>query len=127
MSAEFLVQRLRRTMRAFQCYKSHYSGSFQLIGPSNNRRFSHRRVRNQGTFDFRRSESVSANVNYIVDTPHDPEISVRVAPRAVSGKVNSVNLRPILLFVPLVIAPDCPQHRWPWTLDHEVAALVWTD
>src|SRR6185369_4652308 len=42
-------------------------------------------------------------------------------------KVNTVNLRPILLPVALIVAPDCPQHRRPGTLNNKIPAGIASD
>src|SRR5262249_19656955 len=67
---------------------------------------------------------MAAYINNIVDPAHNPEIALLVATRAVAREVNPVDLRPILLFVTLVVTPDGPEHRWPRPLDDEIAALV---
>src|ERR1041384_4308837 len=68
-----------------------------------------------------------AYINNIIDPAHYPEIAVIVAPCPVPGKVNPLNLRPILLPVALIIAPDGPQHRRPGPLDNEIAARIAPD
>src|SRR5687767_9802013 len=66
---------------------------------------------------------MSADVNYIVDTPHDPKIAVLVASSPISGEVDTFKLRPVLLPVSLIISPDGPKHRWPWAPDNEIASF----
>src|ERR1700752_325012 len=70
---------------------------------------------------------MAAYINNIIDAAHYPEITVIVPPCPVSSKVNSVNLRPILLPVAFIVAPDCPQHRRPGPLDNQIAALIGAD
>src|SRR5688500_19133046 len=70
---------------------------------------------------------MTAYINYIVDAAHNPEITVLIASRAVAGEVNTVDLRPVLVAITFVIAPNRPQHRRPGTLNNEVAALVGFD
>src|ERR1041385_7734020 len=84
-------------------------------------------MRHERAFDFRRTQSMSDLINNIVDAAQYPEITTVVAPRAVAREVNSFDLRPILLFVAFVVAPDRPQHRRPRSLDHEVTACVSAD
>src|ERR1043166_4400325 len=67
---------------------------------------------------------MAAYVNNIVDSAHYPEIALLITPGAVAREVNSVDLRPILLFVALVVAPDGPEHRGPRPLDDEVTTLA---
>src|ERR1051326_7569425 len=67
---------------------------------------------------------MAAYVNNIVDSAHYPEIALLITPGAVAREVNSVDLRPILLFVALVVAPDGPEDRGPRPLDDEVTTLA---
>src|SRR6478672_6243481 len=67
---------------------------------------------------------MTADVDHVVDASHDPEVAIFVPSSAIAGKVNILNLRPVLLAITVVVAPDSPQHRWPGTLDNQIAALV---
>ena len=114
-------------MRPFKRHKRHDRGSFQIIGTRHHCGFGNGFVRHQRAFDFRRSQPVTADIDNIVDAAHDPEIAVFVAPCAVAGKVDAFNLRPVLLAVAFVVAPNCPQHRRPGPFDHEITALICAD
>src|SRR5688572_33184768 len=81
-------------------------------------------MRNEGALDFRSSESMTAHTDYIVDAAHYPQITLLITPCAIAGKVNPLDLRPVLLPVPFIVAPDRSQHRGPRPLNHEVAAFV---
>src|SRR2546422_801620 len=81
-------------------------------------------MRDERAFNFGSAQSVAAHVDYVIDATHDPEVTVLVAPRAVAGEINIFDLRPILISVTLVVAPDRSQHRWPGTLDHQIAAFI---
>src|SRR6185312_7630883 len=70
------------------------------------------------------TEAMATDVYHVIDASHDPKITIAVAPRAISGKVNVFNLRPILFAVSFVITPNSPQHRRPRPLDNEITALV---
>ena len=63
-------------------------------------------VRHECALNLSRSESMSAYINNIIDPAHYPEITVRVAPRTIAREVYAVNLRPVLLFITIVVAPD---------------------
>src|SRR5688500_11996742 len=82
-------------------------------------------MRHQCTFNFSSSQTMAADVYNIVDASHYPEISIRIPPRTIAGKIDAFNLRPVLLPVSFVVAPDCPQHRRPWLFDHEIATFIW--
>src|SRR6185503_11282135 len=110
-------------MRSFECHESHNRRSLQLIGPRHNRSLRNRTVRNKRALYFRCSESMSAYINNIIDPTHNPEIPVLVAARAIARKIDTFNLRPVLLLVTFVVAPDGPQHRRPRSLDHEIPAF----
>src|ERR1051325_4014774 len=110
-------------MRSLERNESHNRRSFYLIRTRHNRRFGNSTVRHQRALDFRCSESVATYIDNIVDTAHYPEIAVFVAPRAVTREVNALDLRPVLLFVALVVTPNRSEHRRPRTFNHEVATL----
>jgi hypothetical protein len=75
----------------------------------------------QGALNLGSSESMSGDIDHVVDATHDPKITVTVSARAIAGKVNTVYLRPVLLPVTLVIAINCSQHGRPRAREHEVA------
>src|SRR6185503_16041435 len=81
-------------------------------------------VRHQCALDFRSSQSMAANIDYIVDTAHYPEITIRITPRAVPRKVDPFDLRPVLLFVAFVVTPNSSQHRRPGPFDDQITALI---
>src|SRR5215213_8952887 len=67
---------------------------------------------------------MTADINHVVHAPHDPEVAVLIATRAVAREVGSLYLGPVLAAVTLVVAPDGPQHRGPRALDNQIAALA---
>src|SRR4030095_10996665 len=70
---------------------------------------------------------MSGDIDHVVDATHDPKITVPVSARAVAGKVNTVDLRPVLLPVPFVITINCSQHGRPRSREHEIAAFIRAD
>src|SRR5579862_4087070 len=67
------------------------------------------------------------DIEHIVDAAHDPEITVRIAVRAVAGDVVAIaELLPVSAEVARVVAPDGPQHCGPGPANHEIPALVRT-
>src|SRR4029434_8395699 len=78
----------------------------------------------QRALDLHGSEAMAGYVDNVVHAPHNPEITVFVFARAVTGKINSFDLRPVLAFVALVVAPDGAEHGGPGLPDHEVSARV---
>src|SRR6266853_2375792 len=60
-------------------------------------------------------------VQNVVHSAHDPEIPVFIFTRAIAGKVRAArNLRPVLAYVAIGIAVDCPQHGGPGLPDYEI-------
>src|SRR5882724_9603835 len=70
---------------------------------------------------------MSGNIDDVIDAPHDPEVTVFVAARAVAGEVDIRNFAEVLLLVALGIAVNGAHHRRPGPFDHEKAALVGSD
>src|ERR1044072_3682010 len=114
-------------MRSFDRHESHDFRFLHIVGTRDDRSLGDRSVRHERALNFRRSESMSAYINNIIDPAHYPKIAVSVAPRAVAREIDAFNLRPILLFVTLVITPDRSQHRRPRSLDHQITAFIWTN
>src|SRR5262245_59779960 len=81
-------------------------------------------MRNQRALNLHGSEAMAGNVDDLVHAPHTPEIAVFVFARALTGEITSLDLRPVLAFVALVVAPDGAQHGGPGLPDHEVSARV---
>src|SRR5688500_20252001 len=70
---------------------------------------------------------MAADVYHIVDAAHYPVVSVLVAACAVARKIIPWGLGPRRFLVPIVVAPDRPQHRRPWMLDNPITAFADTD
>src|SRR5262245_40578772 len=70
---------------------------------------------------------MTADVDYVIHAPHQPEISVLVAASAVAREVATFDVAPILLNESFGIAVDRPQHRGPGARYDQIAALVRPD
>src|SRR6266513_2416696 len=53
------------------------------------------------------------HIENIVDSSHDPEVSVLVAARAVAGQITSFEFAPELFLVAFLVAVNRAQHRRP--------------
>src|SRR5580704_17647951 len=93
--------------------------TFEVVGTANNRSFGDRFVGDESGFDFHRAEAMTADVEYIVDAAHDPEISILVSAGTVAGEVHARNLRPVVFHIAIGIAVDGTQRAGPWALDDE--------
>src|SRR5687768_11161080 len=84
----------------------------------------------QRAFDFGGADAVARDVEYVVDSPHDPKIAILVLPRAVAREVDfgpAGKLAEVLALETIVVPPECPQHRRPRLHDDEFAAAVARD
>src|SRR4029453_3995549 len=77
--------------------------------------------------DLHRAQPVAADINYVVNATHQPEISVLVAASAVAREVTSFDVAPILLNESFGIAVNRPQHRWPGAREAQLPPLVRPD
>src|SRR5882724_3691508 len=111
-------------MRSLERHECDDCRAFQIVGAGDHGRFRHCFMRYQRAFNLRRTEPVTADIDHIVDASHDPEVTILVASGAVSGEINTFELRPVLLPVTLVISPNRPQDRRPGPPDNEIAAFV---
>src|SRR5687767_924841 len=75
--------------------------------------------------DLHRADAVAGDVENVIDASEDPEVAIVVALRPIAGEVEIWATGPlgeISLHVPLVVAPDRPQHRRPWAREREQTA-----
>src|SRR5207248_11761526 len=84
-------------------------------------------MRHQSAFDLGRAETMTGDVDDVVDSAHDPEIAVLISARAIAGKIDSGNLRPVLLPVTRIVPVNRAEHRGPWFLNDQVSSLVRAD
>ena len=76
--------------------------AFDLVGAADSRRFGDARVAHERTFYFYRTETMPGDVDYVIDPPHDPVVSILVASRVIASEVLTRHLGPVLLLIAVV-------------------------
>src|SRR5207248_11618918 len=127
MLAQCFLQRISRRATAFKCDERDDRRTFQLVGFSDDGCLSHGFMRHQSAFDLSRAETMTGDINDVVDSAHDPEIAVLISARTIAGKIDSGNLRPVLLPVTRIVPVNRAEHRGPWFLNDQVSSLVRAD
>jgi hypothetical protein len=62
---------------------------------------------------------------FITSSTQQPDVGVVVVARAAAKDQScSASRDQYCSLVPLRIAPDCAQHRWPWLIQHQIALRV---
>ena len=127
MNTKVLTEFVGRRKSDAQSYERHDALSLEFVWAADYGSLSDGFVGHQGTLDLGGSQAVSCDVEDIVDTADDPEVSVLVTPSTVSGEIASLDFTPILLLEAGVISINGPQHRRPGLSDDEFAAFVRPD
>ncbi len=97
------------------------------VGGADDGRLGHLRVRDQRRLDLGRGDVVAGDEHDVVDPAEQPQVAVLVALRAVAREVEARESRPVRVDVPLVVAPDRPQHARPWVPHDEEATAARRD
>src|SRR5208337_2046604 len=122
--AQLLFESFTGPNASFQGYKGDNRLPFQLVWPPDNRGFRDLGMRNERTLDFHGAQTMAGHINDVIYPAHDPEITILVFARSVAGKINAVDLRPVLLLIAFVISPDCPDHGGPRFPNHQESARI---
>ncbi len=89
------------------CDKSSNRLPFDLVGPSNDGRFSHIRVIDQRALDFHRADPMTSDVKYVVHPAEQPKVAISIQLGTVTCEVRTVSpLAPVLLNEPIRVAVD---------------------
>ena len=97
MIAQFLLQvRALTSTPPFTVTNATTPWPFNSSGRADHRCFRDLRVTDQRALDFRGAESMTGDVQHVVDAADDPEITVLVAARAVAGEIIAFEFAPIL-------------------------------
>ena len=98
--------------------------TFEVVGTAHNRSFGDRFVGDESGFDFHRAEAMTADVEYIVDAAHDPEISILVSAGTVAGEVHVFEGAKVGVDEAVVIAPGGAHDAGPRVFDAEFPAFI---
>src|SRR6185369_1990271 len=98
--------------------------AFELVRTADDGGLGNRGMADERAFDLHRTDAVARNVHHVVDAAHDPQVSVRVHARAVTGEVLVAEAAPVVLHIAVRIAVDGPQHAGPRLAYDQEAALV---
>ena len=78
-----------------QRYKSDESVALKLIGTADNSCLCNGFKGNKRAFDFTGAKAVTRNVDHVINTSHDPDITVFILSGTVTGKVHAGEFRPV--------------------------------
>src|SRR5262245_50738914 len=81
----------------------------------------------QGGLNFSSSQTMPGDFDYIIYPTDDPEITIFVAFGRVASSVAPRIFAPILIHIAIRVAINCPQHRGPRIIKHEIAFSVISD
>ena len=98
--------------------------SRNLVGLPDYGRFGDGGMIDERALDFRRRDAMAADVHYVIDAAHEPEVAVLSRLTAVAGEIHVRKFRPVRFFVALGIAPNAAQHRRPRALEHAITAAA---
>src|SRR5207253_10716272 len=99
-------------------YECNNSLTFQIIGPPDNCGFGYCWMTNKRAFNLHCPNPMTGDVDDVVNSAHDPQITVFITASTVAGEIHAGDLTPVLFLVPLGITVDRSQHRRPRLLDH---------
>src|SRR5581483_5288166 len=98
--------------------------ALDLVADADHRGLRHPRVADERAFDLHGAETVAGHVEHVVHAAEQPEVAVIVAAGAVAGEVLARVLRPVLVGVARIVAPDGAHHRRPGAGEDQVTAGV---
>ena len=94
------------------------------IGATNCGGFCNRDMVRQGRFDLHGTEAVACHIQYVVNSPHDPDVAIGIAAGAIGSEIVAGHIGPVGLPVTLVIAIQRPQHGWPRLAYNQQSAFI---
>src|SRR5947209_3029970 len=80
--------------------ESHEAGdrlSFNFVRPPNNGCLGHLGMMYQRALDLHGAQSMAGHIQDVVDSSHDPKVTVIVTPRSVCGEIGVRDVAPVLL------------------------------
>src|SRR5579862_6153751 len=124
MVAQLVGKLLRSGLRAFERNEGVNSLAGHLVELPTDGGFGDGRMVDERALYLGGRNPMAADVHHVVDAAHEPIVAFGVAMSAVAGKITMRKLRPIGLYVTLVVTPDAAQHAGPRTRQHHVAAAA---
>ena len=101
--------------------------AFQFIWTTDDGGLGDGRMRNEGAFDFGGAETMTGDVEHVVDAANDPDVAVFVTTCSVASEIPAFEVAPVSLLVAFLVAPNATQHGRPGLFDDELALLVRAD
>src|SRR5580704_15183973 len=80
---------------------------------------------NERAFDLHRAKAMACNFNNVIDATKNPNISVLITLRSVTGEIDSGDAAPVFASEAFIVAINGAQHRRPRLLDGEISGLAW--
>jgi hypothetical protein len=125
--AQFVFQFAGGLVAGLKRYEGRDGLAFEIVGATYDCGFSDFGVCDEGRFDFHGTETVSADIDDIIDAPHQPEIAIGIHARTVAGEVAAGYVGPVGLLEALGIAVDGASHGRPRFPDDEKASATGGD
>ena len=69
---------------------------------------------------------MARNVEYVVDSAHNPDVAIFIMASTVASKVTTGNIMEVSLLEAIMVAVKGAQHGWPWLTHHKQSALIRT-
>src|SRR5215469_17979496 len=67
---------------------------------------------------------MTGDVEHIVNSANNPEITIFIPARSIAGKIHSLKFAPVLFFIPFFVAPNGPKHGRPRFSDNEFSSHI---
>src|SRR5689334_10114918 len=122
MGAELLAQFGIRDHPGLERHEGHQCLALQIVRTSDYRGLGDVLIADERALDFRRADAMAGHVEHVIDTTHDPEVTVLVLTTAIAGEIGAFDLAPINFLVALRVAPESAQHARPRFANDELAA-----
>src|SRR4051812_14368986 len=105
MVAEFIANSGVGLDATLESHERHQRLAFQFIRPADHRSFGHLRIAHESALDFCRADTMTGNVENVIDPADDPEITILILPATVAGEIASGHFGPVDFLVTLGVTP----------------------
>ena len=124
MVSEFILQRLARLLSPAKSDESDHSLSLDLVGTTYHGCLGNGMMTDQGTLEFRSTQTMTRNIQNVVDATNNPEVPLLVTARSVTREVGSFDLAPVLMAIACLVPPYAAQHGRPRLTNDQLATLA---